>query len=220
MIVRHRRRPSSEIRLRPQQGSSSPRRRAPLRWLCSSASAHFAHWTGRLLLAALLAIAREPGGGLRPARPRERSGAHGGSGVEVQPFSGGMQARLAPADLTEGSQSDCRSCPHESVSPEGATAAVCLAEVGRSLARRLQRPRRARADASDDRRRHRRDRRPHDPSRRPVARRLRLVQLPRFRSRSGDHRARSPSTCRNGARIRAGRACSAAPSSTSRSRSG
>ena len=42
--------------------------------------------------------------------------------------------------------------------------------------------------ASDDGRRHRRDRRPHDQDRRSLARRLRVVQLPRLRPRSRDHR--------------------------------
>ena len=63
--------------------------------------------------------------------------------------------------------------------------------MDRSLARSLQRARRARAVEPDDGRRHRRDRRPDDPHRRPVAGRLRLLQLPRLRSRPRDHR-RSP----------------------------
>ena len=52
----------------------------------------------------------------------------------------------------------------------------------------VRRPGRAEALEPDDRRRDRRDRRPNDPCRRPVARRLRLVQLPRLRPRSRDHR--------------------------------
>ena len=60
--------------------------------------------------------------------------------------------------------------------------------VGRALARHLRRPAGAEGLAPDDGRRHRRDRRPHDPDRRPLAGRLRVVQLPRLRPRSRDHR--------------------------------
>src|SRR5215216_4483433 len=62
--------------------------------------------------------------------------------------------------------------------------------LDRSLARRLQRARRARALEPDDGRRHRRDRRADDPNRRQVARRLRVMQLPRVRPRPRDHRER------------------------------
>ena len=57
-----------------------------------------------------------------------------------------------------------------------------------------------------------------DPHRRPVAGRLRVLQLPRVRSGRGDHRDRSRSTSRRGARIRAGRACSGARALRARSR--
>ena len=59
------------------------------------------------------------------------------------------------------------------------------------MARGLPRSRRARTLESDDGRRRRRDRRPDDPHRRPVARRLRLLQLPGLRSRPRDHRLRA-----------------------------
>ena len=62
------------------------------------------------------------------------------------------------------------------------------AAVARALARDRQRPLRP-SDASHDGRRHRRGRRADDPRRRPLARRLRLVQLPRVRPRPRDHRA-------------------------------
>ena len=62
------------------------------------------------------------------------------------------------------------------------------ASLARALARHLRRSRGAAGDAPDDRRRHRRDRRPHDPRRRPLAGRLRLLQLPRLRPRPRDHR--------------------------------
>ena len=62
--------------------------------------------------------------------------------------------------------------------------------VARALARDLPRPVRAQGVASDDGRGHRRDRRPHDPHRRPLAGRLRLLQLPRLRPRPRDHRRR------------------------------
>ena len=74
--------------------------------------------------------------------------------------------------------------------------------------------------APDDGRGHRRDRRAHDPHRRPLAGRLRLVQLPRLRPRPRDHRRGPGVPATRGARTRAGRACSAARSSTRRSRSG
>ena len=73
--------------------------------------------------------------------------------------------------------------------------------LGRSLARRLLGSGRARAVEPDDGRRHRRDRRPHDPDRRPLARRLRLVQLPRLRPRTARSSKRSPPTSIGGARI-------------------
>ena len=49
-----------------------------------------------------------------------------------------------------------------------------------------------RAGAPDDGRGHRRDRRPHDPRRRPVAGGLRLLQLPRLRSRPRRSSTRCP----------------------------
>ena len=67
--------------------------------------------------------------------------------------------------------------------------ATCVPpRLARPLARDGSRPDRPQRDASDGRRRDRRDRRPHDPHRRPVAGRLRLVQLPRLRPRPRDHR--------------------------------
>ena len=77
---------------------------------------------------------------------------------------------------------------HERFPPGWPPVAVRLAALDRSLARRLQRARRAGAVQPDDGRRHRRDRRPDDPNRRPVAGRFRLLQLPRIRPRSRDHR--------------------------------
>jgi len=59
--------------------------------------------------------------------------------------------------------------------------------LGCSLARGLLRSGRARAVEPDDGRRDRRDRRPDDPHRRSLARRFRVVQLPRFRPRSRGH---------------------------------
>ena len=64
--------------------------------------------------------------------------------------------------------------------------------VARSLARDRRRPLGADGEPPDDGRGHRRGRRPHDPRRRPVARRLRLLQLPRLRPRPRDHRRRCP----------------------------
>ncbi len=63
-----------------------------------------------------------------------------------------------------------------------------LVELGRLRSRPAQ------GLAPDDGRGHRRAARAPDPRRRPVARRLRVVQLPRLRSRRGDHRqgARAP----------------------------
>ena len=52
----------------------------------------------------------------------------------------------------------------------------------------MRRSRRSARDESDDGRRHRPGRRAHDPDRRPLARRLRIVQLPRLRPRARDHR--------------------------------
>src|SRR5437588_1841249 len=75
-------------------------------------------------------------------------------------------------------------CAHKG-RPEGRAEAACL---DRQVARGRPRPRRARAVEPDDRRGHRGDRRTHDPCWRPLARRLRLVQLPRLRPRPGDHR--------------------------------
>ena len=63
--------------------------------------------------------------------------------------------------------------------------------LARALARDVRRPRGAAVVAPDDGRRHRRGERPHDPRRRPVAGRLRVVQLPGLRPRSGDHRRRA-----------------------------
>ena len=60
--------------------------------------------------------------------------------------------------------------------------------VGRALARHLPRPAGAEGLAPDDGRGHRRGRRPHDPDRRPLAGRLRVLQLPRLRPRPRDHR--------------------------------
>ena len=62
------------------------------------------------------------------------------------------------------------------------------AALDRALARDLSRPLRAQGLASDDGRGHRRDRRAHDPHRRPLAGGLRLLQLPRLRPRPRDHR--------------------------------
>ena len=77
---------------------------------------------------------------------------------------------------------------HERFPPGWPPVAVRLAALDRSLARRLQRAGRAGALQPDDRRRHRRDRRPDDPNRRQVAGRFCLLQLPRIRPRSRDHR--------------------------------
>ena len=60
--------------------------------------------------------------------------------------------------------------------------------LDRALARDPPGHRVAARRAPDDGRRRRRDRRSHDPHRRAVARGLRLVQLPRLRSRPRDHR--------------------------------
>src|SRR4051812_11326119 len=60
--------------------------------------------------------------------------------------------------------------------------------VDRALARHVPRPPGPQGVASDDGCGHRRDRRPHDPHRQRLARRLRLVQLPRVRPRPRDHR--------------------------------
>src|SRR3954453_21240099 len=62
--------------------------------------------------------------------------------------------------------------------------------VDRALARHVPRPPGPQGVASDDGCGHRRDRRPHDPNRRALAGRLRLVQLPRLRPRPRDHRGR------------------------------
>ncbi len=85
-------------------------------------------------------------------------------------------------------------CTHERAPwcpSTGQAGRVCRESPGgvdRPLARGLPRSRGARTHAPDDRCGHRRDRRPDDPDRRQVARRLRVVQLPRLRSGSDDHR--------------------------------
>ena len=60
--------------------------------------------------------------------------------------------------------------------------------VARLVELRGLRPRPPEGVAPDDGRGHRRTARTPDPRRRPVARRLRVVQLPRLRPRRGDHR--------------------------------
>ena len=64
--------------------------------------------------------------------------------------------------------------------------------LGGALAFDVRRSRRSPRLEPDDGRRHRRGRRPHDPDRRALARRLRVVQLPRLRPRPGDHRRGRP----------------------------
>ena len=86
-----------------------------------------------------------------------------------------------------------RDCPSQPLRPPCIQAPVRGAgpvppAVDRALARHLPRPVDAEGLASDDGRRHRRDRRSHDPRRRPLAGRLRVLQLPRLRPRPRDHR--------------------------------
>ena len=71
---------------------------------------------------------------------------------------------------------------------DAAPTRVSTQALARALARDLPRPLRAQGLASDDGRGHRRDRRAHDPRRRPLAGRLRVLQLPRLRPRPRDHR--------------------------------
>ena len=69
--------------------------------------------------------------------------------------------------------------------------------------------------APDDGRGHRRDRRPHDPGRRPAGSRTSPPATTSASTSTARSSTRSPPTSTRGARIRAGRGCSAARCSTS-----
>src|SRR3954449_6314601 len=97
---------------------------------------------------------------------------------------------LKPAALPTDEVSDVRLLPCAALAARfpRTQRSGAAPSVGRALAGDLPGPGRPEGVPPDDGRGHRRDRRPHDPRRRPVAGRLRLLQLPRLRPGPRDHR--------------------------------